>query len=404
MKEQIKTDKIKDILEKGVEKIIDKDHLTKKLLSGKTLRVKHGVDPTGPNIHLGRAAQLLKLRAFQDLGHKVVIIIGDFTARIGDSSDKPEGRKGLTPEEIKINMSNYLKQFSKILDIKKTEIRYNSEWFSKMNLENFLKIANNFSVQQLVHRRNFKQRWTKKQPICLPEIIYPILQGYDSVMVKADIELGGYDQLFNLKMGRVLQEIYNQEPQDIITLKMLPGLDGRKMSTSWDNMISIVENPCNMYGKIMSMRDELIPLYFELCTTFSLKEIKEIEKKLKENKVNPRDMKARLAFEIVSFYYGKNKARQAENEFIRVFREKKEPERIRKFFAPKKEYPIVDLLVGLGFAKSKSEAKRLIAQGGVKIDEKLQKDWKKIVKVREGMIVQVGKLKFAKMTFDDYPD
>ncbi len=404
MKTKIKDDKIKEILEKGVEKIIDREHLAKKLLSQKPLRVKHGVDPTGPNIHLGRAAQLLKLRAFQDLGHKVVIIIGDFTARIGDPSDKPEGRKGLTSEEIKANMSNYLKQFSKILDIKKAEIRYNSEWFSKMKLEDFLKMANNFSVQQLVHRRNFKQRWTKKQPIYLPEIIYPILQGYDSVMVEADIELGGYDQLFNLKMGRILQEIYNQEPQDIITLKMLPGLDGRKMSTSWDNMISIVEDPHTMYGKIMSMRDELIPLYFELCTTLPLKEIKEVEEKLKEGKINPRDVKARLAFEIVSFYYGKNKARQAEKEFIRVFREKREPEKMKKFFAPQKEYSIVDLLVGLGFAKSKSEAKRLITQGGVKIDGKVQKDWKKIVKVKEGMIVQVGKLKFAKMTFNDYPD
>lgn len=401
MKAKTNRQKIEDILERGIEKIIDKRHLKKLLLSGKVLRIKHGIDPTGPDIHLGRAAQLLKLRAFQELGHKIVLIIGDFTARIGDPSDKPEGRKGLSSEEIEKNMKNYLEQFSKILDLEKTEIRYNSEWFSKMNLEDFIRIAGNFSVQQLVHRRNFKQRWQAKKPIFLPEIIYPILQGYDSVMVQANVELGGYDQLFNLKMGRILQEINQQEPQDIVTLKMLPGLDGRKMSTSWDNMITIVEDPSNMYGKIMSMKDELIPLYFELCTDTPLKEIKRIEKEIKSNKINPRDAKARLAFEIVSFYHGKDKATEAEKEFIRVFKEKKEPKDIRTFFCPKKEYQIVDLLVSLGFAKSKSDAKRLITQGGVKIDGKVQNDWKKIVQIKEGMIIQVGKLRFAKMTFQD---
>jgi len=330
-----------------------------------------------------------------------VLIIGDFTAQIGDPSDKPEGRKGLTLEEIKNNLSGYLKQFSKILDIKKTEIRYNSEWFEKLKLDELLNVVKNFSVQQLVHRRNFKQRWNEEKPIYLPEILYPIFQGYDSVMVKADVELGGYDQLFNLKMGRTLQEMHNQQPQDIVTLKMLPGTDGRKMSTSWGNVVTIVEDPNNMYGKIMSMKDELIPLYFELCTTVPLQEIKEIEKGMKGGKINPRDAKARLAFEIVAFYHGKTKAKEAEKEFVRVFKEKKEPQKIRKFFAPKKEYPIVELLVGLGFAKSKSDAKRLIIQGGVKIDGKVQKDWKQVVKIKEGMIIQVGKLKFAQMTFND---
>ncbi|MCD6429483.1 tyrosine--tRNA ligase [bacterium] len=401
MKTKTDPKKIEDILERGVEKIINKDHLKKALFSGKVLRVKHGIDPTGPDIHLGRAAQLLKLKAFQDLGHKIVLIIGDFTAQIGDPSDKPEGRRGLTLKEIENNLSGYLKQFSKILDIKKTEIRYNSEWFEKLKLDELLNVVKNFSVQQLVHRRNFKQRWNEEKPIYLPEILYPIFQGYDSVMVKADVELGGYDQLFNLKMGRTLQEMHNQQPQDIVTLKMLPGTDGRKMSTSWGNVVTIVEDPNNMYGKIMSMKDELIPLYFELCTTVPLQEIKEIEKGMKGGKINPRDAKARLAFEIVAFYHGKTKAKEAEKEFVRVFKEKKEPQKIRKFFAPKKEYPIVELLVGLGFAKSKSDAKRLIIQGGVKIDGKVQKDWKQVVKIKEGMIIQVGKLKFAQMTFND---
>ena len=257
--------KIDEALTRGVEKVVDEKHFRDALLSGKKLRIKHGVDPTGDKIHIGRATQLWKLKEFQELGHKIVLIIGDFTAQIGDPSDKPAGRKGMAEKDIKKNMKAYLSQFSKILDIKKIEIHHNSEWFSKMPLKEFLSLAGNFSVQQLVQRRNFKQRWIKKEPISLKEITYPLLQGYDSVMVKADVELGGYDQLFNLNAGRDIQRLSGQKPQDIIILKMLSGLDGRKMSTSWGNVINIIDEPNEMYGKLMSMKDEMISNYFELA-------------------------------------------------------------------------------------------------------------------------------------------
>lgn len=397
-----KSKKIDEVLTRGVERIIDKDHFKKTLLSGKKLRIKHGIDPTGEKIHLGRATQLWKLKEFQDLGHKVVLIIGDFTAQIGDPSDKPEGRKGLTEKEIVKNMKAYLEQFSKILDLKKAEIRYNSEWFKKMPLNEFLSLAGVFSVQQLVHRRNFKERWIKKEPISLKEICYPLLQGYDSVMVKADVELGGFDQLFNLNTGRDIQRLFNQPPQDIIILKMLFGLDGRKMSTTWGNVVNIVDSPNEMYGKLMSMKDEMIYDYFELCTPASQKELQEIKKDLKEKTVNPRDLKANLAFQIVCLYHNKTAAKKAEQEFNKVFKDKGLPSDIKTFFAPKNKYFLVELLVHLELAKSKSDAKRLIEQGGVRIKIKDQiskiKDWNKEIKIEEGMIIQVGKRKFVKLT------
>lgn len=390
--------KIEEILETGIEKIIDKDHLKEALYSGKHLRIKHGIDPTGPKIHLGRAAQLWKLKQFQDLGHQIIIIFGDFTAQIGDPSDKPEGRKGLTEKEIGGNLKNYLGQIGKIIDISKTEIRHNSEWLGKMGLKDFLNLANNFSVQQLIHRRNFKERWTKKQPISFAEISYPVLQGYDSAMVKADLELGGYDQLFNLKMGRIIQQIFNQKPQDIMTLKMLPGLDERKMSTSWGNVVNIEDEAQEMYGKLMSMKDEMIPIYYEMCLFSSLGELSDINKLLKEK--NPRDIKTELAQRITSLYHGKIKSQGAQKEFERIFKEKKEPENIRKYFVPRKEYPLIDLIKGLHFAKSKSEAKRLIEGGGVKIDGEKITDTKKNIKVKEGMLIQSGKLNFARLTYE----
>ena len=396
-----KTQKIKDLLNKGVEKIIDKKLFHQALLSGKKLRIKHGIDPTGDKIHLGRASQLWKLKDFQDLGHKIVLVIGDFTAQIGDPSDKPEGRKGLTEKEIKKNMASYLKQIGKILDIKKAEIRYNSEWFKKIGLDEFLSIARIFSVQQMVHRRNFNERWKKEQPITMQEICYPLLQGYDSVALKVDVELGGYDQLFNLKTGRDVQRHYGQKPQDIMALKMLSGLDGRKMSTSWGNVVNIVDEPNDMFGKLMSMKDEMMEEYFELCARLSEKELREVKKRLKDKKYNPKDLKEDLAFKIVSLYWGEKQAQKAKQEFQKVFKDKELPSDIRVFFAPKKEYDILELLFHLGLTKSKGEAKRLIQQGGARIDSKKITDFNKIIKVKEGMVIQAGKRNFARLTLKD---
>jgi len=393
--------KIEHILNYGVEKIVDKKHLSVALRGSKKLRIKHGIDPTGDKIHLGRASQLWKLKDFQDLGHKIVLIIGDFTAQIGDPSDKPEGRTGLTEKEIKKNMSCYLDQIGKVLDVKKAEIRYNSEWFKKMDPSELLSIAKVFSVQQMVQRRNFNERWKKQQPISLQEIFYPILQGYDSVAVKADVELGGYDQLFNLNTGRDIQRLYSQKPQDIITLKMLSGLDGRKMSTSWGNVVNISDEPNDMFGKLMSMKDESMEEYFEICARLDDKELKEIKKKLKDKKINPKDIKEELAFRIVSLYWGGKKAEKAKQEFKNVFKQGKLPSDIKVFYSPLEEYDILELLFHLGLSKSKGEAKRLIQQGGVRIDNKKIDISHKLIKVTEGMIIQVGKRKFVRLTKKD---
>ena len=395
------TFKIEQVLSRGVEKVISKEHFKNALVSGKKLRIKHGIDPTGDKIHLGRATQLWKLKEFQELGHKIVLIIGDFTARIGDPSDKPEGRKGRSSEQIEKNLKKYLEQFSKILDTSKAEIRYNSEWFDKISLGDFLKITGNFSIQQLIHRRNFKQRWKNKEPITLEEICYPILQGYDSLMIKADLELGGSDQLFNLKTGRTIQRLFNQKPQDIMTLKMLFGLDNRKMSTSWGNVINITDEPKDMFGKVMSMKDEMIYDYFELCTRIEAKELKKIEELLKNKQANPKDIKERLAREIVRLYHGEKASIMAKQEFEKVFKNKERPSQIRTLFAPKPSYVLQELLVFIHFASSKAEAKRLVEQGGVKIDDSVIKDYKKNIIITEGMVIQVGKRNFAKFTKND---
>ena len=396
---EVNTDpkKIKEILTRGVEEIVDREHLRRMLLSGKKLRVKHGIDPTGPKIHLGRSFQFWKLREFQEMGHQIVLIIGDFTAQIGDASDKQAMRRPLSEKEVKENMKNYDEQIGKILDLSKTELRYNSEWLNKLKAKDLIFLAMHFTAQQMIQRRNFRERWGKNKPIGLHELDYPLFQGYDSVAVRADVEIGGFDQLFNLLVGREIQKIFNQNSQDILTSKMLLGLDGRKMSTSWGNIISLTDRPEDIYGKTMSMKDELIPDYFELCTRLPLTELKEINRNLKEKKTNPKEIKARLAREIVSLYYGERAAFETEREFNKVFKEKKLPRKIPEIFLKEKKMNILDLLFKTKLASSKSEAKRLILQKGVKIDGKIQNDWKKIIEVKEGMIVQVGKRRFLRM-------
>jgi tyrosyl-tRNA synthetase len=389
--------KIEELLTRNTEEIIERESLFKKLKSGKRLRIKHGVDPTGPKIHIGRAIQFRKLKKFQELGHRIILIIGDFTAQIGDASDKQAMRKPLSEKEIKENMKDYEKQIGKILDMKKVEVRYNSEWLAKLNIKELLSLAMHFTAQQMIQRRNFKERWDQGKPIGVHELTYPLFQGYDSVAVKADVEIGGSDQLFNLKIGRDIQKMFGQLPQDIITSKMLSGLDGRKMSTSWGNVVTIVDNPNDMYGKIMSMKDELIPEYFELCTDISLPEVEKIKKDLKFQKLNPRDTKARLASEIVKIYYSSKVAQKAEEEFNKVFKEKELPSKIAEIRIKERSLNILDLLVKTRLTDSKSEAKRLVSQKGVKINREAQDDWRKEIEIKKGLIVQVGKRKFVKL-------
>jgi len=393
---KIDKEKVKQLLSRNVQEIVDYQHLEKRLLKGEKLRVKHGVDPTGPQIHLGRAITLWKLREFQELGHQIVLILGDYTAQIGDPSDKLHKRPFLSEKQIKKNLKNYKKQIGQILNAGKIEWHRNSKWLGKLKPRKLDELADLFSVQQMVARRNFKTRWQNQEDISLRELHYPLYQGYDSVMIKADVEVGGNDQLFNLLAGRKIQQAYNQEPQDIITFKMLEGLDGNKMSTSQGNVVNITDAPKDQYGKLMSMKDDMILRYFKLCTQLTDAEIRDIEEQMKKG-INPRDIKARLSFEIVKLYHGENKAKGAEEEFNRVFRDKKLPEDISVYKINKERFKLIDILVEAKLTVSKGEARRLIGQGGVKIDDKVIKDWQYEFKPMPGSIIRVGKRRFIKL-------
>lgn len=380
--------KIERTLSRGVEEIIAKESLVKKLKSGKCLRIKFGIDPTSPKIHLGNAVILWKLRDFQKLGHKAVLIIGDFTARIGDPSGRLEARKQLSEKEIKKNMATYKKQLGKILDLSQTELVYNSRHLGNLKLPEIYRIFQFFSANQILARDMFQERQKKEKPIWLHEFFYPVFQAYDSAVVKADVEIGGSDQLFNMMMGRQLQPHFKQPPQDVITMKLLVGTDGkRKMSKSFKNDIGIQESPKEQYGKIMSLPDELLEPYFELLTDLSALSIKNLK---------PRDAKAMLAFEIVKMYHGEEAALKTEKEFNKVFKEKKLPSKIPQVKVSAKKLYIIDLLVKTKLAQSKAAAKRLILQRGVKIDGVLQTDWRKAIEIKKGRVLQVGKRRFVK--------
>lgn len=393
---KVDKEKIKQLLSRNVQEIIEYQHLEKRLLKGERLRIKHGVDPTGPQIHLGRAITLWKLKEFQELGHQIVLILGDYTAQIGDPSDKLHKRPFLSEKQIKENLKNYKKQISQILNAGKIEWHRNSKWLGKLRPRKLDELADLFSVQQMLARRNFKIRWEKQEDISLRELHYPLYQGYDSVMIKADVEVGGNDQLFNLLAGRKIQQAYNQEPQDIITFKMLEGLDGNKMSTSQGNVVNITDSPNDQYGKLMSMKDDMIIKYFKLCTQLADAEIKDIEEQRKKG-VNPRDLKARLSFEVVKLYHGENQAKSAEKEFNRVFRDKKLPENIPIYKINKERFKLIDVLVEAKLTVSKGRARRLIEQGGVKVDDKVIKDWRYEFEPKSGMVIKVGKRRFIKL-------
>lgn len=390
------SEKIEALLSRNVENIIDEKHLREALVSGKKLRIKFGVDPTGQNIHIGRAVSFWKLREFQDLGHKIVLIIGDFTAQIGDPSDKLEKRPFLSKDDIKKNLKGYLAQIGKILDLKKVEVHYNSEWLKKMTFREISDLAENFTFQQMLERRNFKNRLENHEEISLREGLYPLMQGYDSVAIKADVELGGTDQLFNLHAGRKLQERYGQKPQDILTNKMLLGLDGRKMSTSWGNVININDAPEDQFGKVMSVHDDLIISYFEFTTDLSSDEIKGLEEQLKSGE-NPKKIKEKLAFEIVKRYYGEKAAKAAAQHFESLFSKGDVPEDVPQIKVKVDTILPVDLIMLSGVISSKSEARRLVEQGGFDVSGVVYKDPKTSIKLNAGDTVRVGKRHFFRV-------
>ena len=387
--------KIEDILKQGVEKIINEDSLRKKLLSGKKLRIKVGIDPTAKQIHLGQAFILWKLRDFQKLGHKIIFIIGDFTAQIGDPSGKISKRKVLSKKKIKENFKTYKRQISKILDLKKTDIIYNSSYLSKLTLSKFYSLLSYFSVAQLLEREMFKQRIQNNQPIFLSEFLYPILQAYDSYKIKSDLEIGGSDQLFNMILGRKLQTFFKKEPQEVMALKLLIGLDGReKMSQSLNNYIGIQESPDDQFGKIMSISDDLIWHYFEMAACLSNDKIKEIKKQ----NFKPIILKEKLAYEIVKKYWGENKARIAEKKFDNLFRNKKiKEEKLKEIKIKTPSLNLKKFLVENNLVSSGSQAQRLIENGAVKINGEVIKNWRQPIEIKKTTILKVGKHSFYKI-------
>lgn len=391
-------DKFKNLLQAGVEEIIGKKELEKKLASGKKLRIKHGVDPTTKDLHLGHAVNYQKLKEFQQEGHKIVFLIGDFTGRFGDPSDQDKTRKMKKKKEVRDLAKNYLRQIGKIIDLKKTEIRYNSEWYDKMSAEELLNLMSRFTVARMLERDMFQKRISLNKEIGLHEPVYPVLQGYDSVMLKSDVTVCGSDQKFNELQGRKLQEEFGQTPQSIIISPLLVGLDGRnKMSQSLNNYIGIEESADAQYGKIMSIPDSLIIDYFELVARVSGNELEKIKKEFKKSK-NLRDLKAKLARTVVSLYHGLESAMIAEENFNRVFRDKEYPLNIpeTKIKNPRCE-DLPQLLFDIKLVSSKSEARRLIEQGGVKVDKAVIKDPKADICFHDKMIIQVGKFKFIKI-------
>ncbi|MFA6099147.1 MAG: tyrosine--tRNA ligase [Patescibacteria group bacterium] len=400
MKEKIIMDKkvlTEEILSRGVEEVIVQKSLSEKLISGKKLRIKFGVDPTSPKIHLGHSVVLRKLKAFQNLGHQVIFLIGDFTAQIGDPSDRLSARQPLTKEQITENMKLYKEQVGKILDLKKVEIRHNSEWHGNMDFAELFSVASRFTVNQMLERDMFKKRIQLRKPLWVHEMMYPILQAYDSVALRADVELGGTDQTFNMLAARTLQPHYDQPPQDIMTVQLLEGTDGqKKMSKSTGNTIDLSDSPQNMFGKVMSIPDGLIIKFFTLLTDLSLKKIVEFDQAIKKG-ANPRDYKFLLAKELVAMYHGDKNAQAEAAEFDQVFKNKKAPSSIPEFKATKSQYAIIELITEANLAKSKGEARRLVTQGGVRYDQKLVKDWQAVIKAGAGKVLQVGKRKFIKL-------
>jgi tyrosyl-tRNA synthetase len=382
------------VLKRAVAEIIVADELVELLKSGKKLRLKEGFDPSAPDIHLGHMVGLRKLRQFQELGHQIVLIVGDWTAQIGDPSGASATRKMLTAEEVKVNAETYMKQFFKIVDKQKTEVRWQSEWFGKFNLADVVRLTSKFTVAQFLAREDFSKRFSEGKPIAITELLYPLMQAYDSVAIQADVEFGGTDQKFNLLVGRELQTIIGQKPQQVFMTPLLVGTDGsKKMSKSLGNYIGIAEPPETIYGKTMSIRDDLIMQYFELVTDVPDKELAEFKKQLESGAENPMVLKKRLAREVVTQLYGENEAREAGENFIKVVQKKELPDEIREFQIDA-DTTVSRLLVDAGLAASRSEANRLILQGAVSIDGM------KIIDINQNVgknvIIKAGKRRYLK--------
>ncbi len=392
------------IIRRGTKEIISEEELEKKLINykktGTPLRIKQGFDPSAPDIHLGHTVGLRKLRHFQDLGHEVYFLIGDFTGMIGDPSGRSVTRKQLTREEVKKNAETYKEQVFKILDPEKTIVEFNSNWLSKLTFVDVIKLCSKYTVARMLERDDFANRFQEQKPISIHEFLYPLMQAYDSIALKADVELGGTDQKFNLLVGRDMQREYGQEPQVIITLPIIEGTDGvEKMSKSLGNYIGINEHPYDMYGKVMSVPDKLMVTYFELLTDISYRELAKIEQDLKDNNESPLEIKKMLAKEIVKIYHGYSLANEAEENFENVFQKKMNPDNIQKLLISKSllkedKIWIVKLIDLTGLLKTKGEILRIIEQGGVKINNNKIMETNVDIEIKDGDILRIGKLNF----------
>ena len=390
-----------DLIRRGAVEIIPEDELVKKLErsleEGKPLNIKLGCDPSRPDLHIGHSVVLRKLAQFQTLGHQAILIVGDFTGMIGDPSGRNATRPALTLAETKAHGESYFNQATKILDREKTKMVYNSEWLSKMNFEDVIKLTSKYTVARMIERDDFEKRFKASKPISIHEFLYPLAQAMDSVAIKSDVELGGTDQKFNLLVGRDIQREYGVEPQCILTMPLIVGTDGvEKMSKSYDNYIGISDSPKEMYGRTLSIPDDIIYLYYELATDTSEEELTEIKQQLDDTNVNPRDIKRRLARTFIAMYHNEEEAIKAEEEFDKVFIKKEVPEDIPELKVDG-EIGILDLILKAGFAPSKGEAKRLVTQGGVSINGSKISDIGAKIIVENDMVLKVGKRKFIKL-------
>jgi tyrosyl-tRNA synthetase len=380
-----------DLLTRAVSDVVPRALAEEKLKSGKPMRIYLGIDPTGAKLHLGHSVPLRKLKAFADAGHHVIFLIGSYTAMIGDPSGQDKMREPLSREQVEKNFESYKKQAGKILDFSKIELRYNHEWLEKLGFADVVKLASHFTVQQMLHRDMFKERMKKEQDIAVAEFLYPLMVGYDSVVLDVDVELGGNDQLFNMLCGRTLQKAFDKRDKFVLTTKLIEGTDGRKMSKTYNNCIWLEDSAKEMYGKILSVKDELIIPYLECVTEMPMKEIQDIEKKMKKG--NPKDAKMRLAREVVTLYHGDEAAKHEEEQFTSVFSKHELPEDMQEMKVGKK-IQLIDVMMLAKLVSSKSEARRLIEQGGVKLNDMTIGT---VDAMAQPGVLKVGKRKFLKL-------
>ena len=391
-----------DLIRRGANEIVPEDELVKKLerslKENKPLNIKLGCDPTRPDLHLGHSVVLRKLAHFQQLGHQIILIIGDFTGMIGDPSGRNSTRPPLTLEESRKNGESYIEQASKILRKEKTRIVHNSEWLGKMSFEDVIKLASKYTIARMIERDDFTKRFKAGIPISVHEFLYPLAQAMDSVAINSDVELGGTDQKFNLLVGRDIQREFGMEPQVILTLPILVGTDGvEKMSKSYDNYIGLSDSPSQIYGRSLSIPDNVIYTYYELATDISNTELAQIKSDLSNPEINPRNLKRALARKLVEMYHNAEEAKNAEEEFDKIFIKKEVPDDIPEYKAKAAEMPLLDLIVEIEFAPSKGEARRLIQQGGVTLDGDKVTDTNMTIKFGKEQILKVGKRKFIKL-------